>query len=131
MAAAALNAATTALQRARNQAAADTAAGGCAHTSASPHYRPPTRMREHVIARDQTCRSAICGQPAWRGDLDHTIAWEKGGATCPCNLGGVCRREHQLKQHPRWKLEQTRPGWFRWTAPSGRTYQVGPQTYWV
>jgi hypothetical protein len=42
---------------------------------------------------------------------------------------GVCRREHQLKQHPRWKLEQTRPGWFRWTAPSGRVYDVGPQTY--
>jgi hypothetical protein len=129
VAAAALKAAARALQHARDQHTADTAAGGCAHTSASPLYRPPTRQREHVVARDQTCRSAICGQPAWRGDLDHTIAWEDGGPTCPCNLGGVCRREHQLKQHPRWKLEQVRPGWFRWTVPSGRTYDVGPETY--
>jgi Domain of unknown function (DUF222) len=129
VAAAALKAAARALQHAREQRAANTAAGGCAHTSASPLYRPPTRVREHVVARDQTCRSAVCGQPAWRGDLDHTIAWEDGGPTCSCNLGGVCRREHQLKQHPRWKLEQTRPGWFRWTVPSGRTYDVGPQAY--
>jgi hypothetical protein len=128
-AAAALRAAARALQRARNQAAADTAAGGCAHTSASPHYRPPTRLREHVIARDQTCRSPICGQPAWRGDLDHTRPYDQGGQTCPCNLGGACRREHQLKQHPRWKLEQIRSGWFRWRAPSGRTYEVGPEEY--
>jgi Domain of unknown function (DUF222) len=129
MAAAALKAAAGALQRVRDQATADTEAGGCAHTSASPLYRPPTRLREHVVARDQTCRSAVCGQPAWRGDLDHTIAYDQGGMTCGCNLGGVCRREHQLKQNPRWKLEQTRPGWFRWTAPSGRTYDVGPETY--
>jgi hypothetical protein len=129
LARAALKAAARALERARDQAAADTEAGGCAHTSASPHYRPPTRLREHVVARDQTCRSAICGQPAWRGDLDHTVAFDQGGVTCACNLGGVCRREHQLKQHPRWKLEQIRPGWFRWTVPSGRTYDVGPQTY--
>jgi hypothetical protein len=129
VAAAALMAAARALQHARDQQAADAEAGGCAHTSASPNYRPPTRLREHVIARDQTCRSAICGQPAWRGDLDHTVAYDRGGLTCRCNLGGVCRREHLLKQHPRWKLQQTRPGWFRWTAPSGRTYDVGPQTY--
>jgi hypothetical protein len=129
VAAAALRAAARVLQRARELNAADTEAGGCAHTSASPLYRPPTRLREHVIARDQTCRSPVCGQPAWRADLDHTIAYDQGGRTCPCNLGGACRREHQLKQHPRWKLEQTRPGWFRWTAPSGRTYTTGPETY--
>jgi hypothetical protein len=126
---AALATAARALQRAREQARADTQAGGCAHTSASAAYRPPTRLREHVIARDLTCRNPVCGQPAWRADLDHTHPWDQGGPTCTCNLGGACRRDHQLKQHPRWKLQQTRPGWFRWTAPSGRTYQVRPQTY--
>lgn len=129
IAAAAVAAATRALQHARAQAAADTQAGGCAHTSASPHYRPPTRLREYVIARDQSCRSPVCGQPAWRADLDHTRPYDQGGKTCPCNLGGACRREHQLKQNRRWKLEQIRPGWFRWTVPSGRTYEVGPETY--
>jgi hypothetical protein len=129
LAAAALRAASRALQRARDQARDDDAAGGCAHTSAAPGYRPPPRLREHVVARDLTCRSAVCGQPAWRGDLDHTIAYDQGGRTCRCNLGGVCRREHQLKQHPRWDLQQVRPGWFQWTAPSGRTYQTGPESY--
>jgi hypothetical protein len=126
---AALTAAARALQRAQKQARADIQAGRCAHTGASAAYRPPTRLREHVIARDLTCRNPACGQPAWRADLDHTRPWDQGGPTCSCNLGGACRRDHQLKQHPRWKLQQTRPGWFRWTAPSGRTYQVGPQIY--
>jgi hypothetical protein len=129
IAAAALKAAARAMARARDHAAADTVVGGCAHTSASAGYRPPARLREHVIARDSTCRNPVCGQPAWRADLDHTIPWDQGGPTCPCNLGGACRRDHQLKQHPRWKLEQVRPGWFRWTAPSGRTYTTGPETY--
>jgi hypothetical protein len=51
-------------------------------------------------------------------------------AACSCNLGGACRRRrHQLKQHPRWQLRQTRPGHFTWTSPAGRTYTTGPDTY--
>jgi Domain of unknown function (DUF222) len=127
--AAALRTADRALQRALVQAEADAAAGGCAHTSASDAYRPPPRLREYVIARDLTCGNPVCRQPAWRADLDHTIPWEEGGPTCSCNLGGECRRDHQLKQHPRWKLAQVKPGWFEWTAPSGRTYTSEPATY--
>jgi hypothetical protein len=127
--AAALRTAERALERALIQAEADTAAGQCAHTAASDAYRPPPRLREHVIARDLTCRNPVCRQPAWRADLDHTIPWEEGGPTCSCNLGGACRRDHQLKQHPRWKLTQIKPGWFEWTAPSGRTYTTQPATY--
>jgi Domain of unknown function (DUF222) len=127
--AAALRTAGRALQHALIQAAADAATGGCAHTAASDAYRPPPRLREYVIARDLTCRNPVCGQTAWRADLDHTIPWEDGGPTCSCNLGGVCRRDHDLKQNPRWKLAQLRPGWFEWTAPSGRTYTSEPATY--
>ena len=132
IAAAALRTAARALDTARAQAAADTAVGGCAHTGESPAYRPPPRLREYVIARDLTCRNPVCGQPAWRGDLDHTTPWAphgQGGRTCSCNLGGGCRRDHQLKQHPRWKLEQIRPGEFRWAAPGGRIYTVGPDIH--
>ena len=104
-------------------------AGGCAHGDASGAYRPPPRLREFVIARDVTCRNPACRQPAWRADLDHTIAYDHSGRTCRCNLGGACRRDHQLKQHPRWKLEQTRPGEFTWTTPAGRKYTVAPDTH--
>jgi hypothetical protein len=129
IAAAALRTAARALDQALAHAVADQAAGGCAHADESPAYRPPPREREFVIARDVTCRSPVCRQPAWRADLDHTLAYDHGGRTCRCNMGGACRGDHQLKQHPRWKLEQIRPGIFRWTAPGGRTYTVDPDTY--
>jgi hypothetical protein len=102
------------------------APGGCAHTTASAAYQPPPRIREYVTARDLTCRYPFCGQPAWRGDLDHTTPWDKGGRTCSCNLGGLCRRHHILKQHPGWALTQRRPGIFQWTTPAGCTYAVTP-----
>jgi hypothetical protein len=132
IAAAALRAANRAMDRAQTLADADAVAGGCAHTDESPGYRPPPRLREYVVARDVTCRSPVCRQPAWRADLDHTRPWApegRGGRTCACNLGGGCRRDHQLKQHPRWKLEQPLPGVFRWTTPAGRTYLVHADTH--
>jgi hypothetical protein len=129
IAAAALRAAAREMDRALVQAQQDRAAGGCAHLDQSAAYRPPPRLREFVIARDVTCRSPVCRQPAWRADLDHTRPYDQHGRTCTCNLGGGCRRDHQLKQHPRWKLEQTRPGYFTWVTPGGRTYPVGPDTH--
>jgi hypothetical protein len=129
MAVAGLRAARRALVRARAQKETDRAAGGCAHGDESAAYRPPPRLREFVIARDVTCRNPACRQPAWRADLDHTIAYDRSGRTCRCNLGGACRRDHQLKQHPRWKLEQTRPGEFTWTTPAGRKYTVAPDIH--
>jgi len=132
IAVAALRAAARALRRARARAQQDQAAGGCAHQGESPAYRPPPRLREYVIARDVTCRSPVCRQPAWRADLDHTRPWAprgRGGRTCACNLGARCRRDHQLKQNPRWRFEQTGHGVFRWTTPAGRTYDVSPDTY--
>ena len=129
MAAAAWRTAARALDRALDQARADAAAGGCAHHDQSSGYRPPPRLREYVTARDLTCRNPTCRQPAWRADLDHTQPWDQGGRTCMCNLGGGCRRHHQLKQHPRWKLDQTSPGEFTWTSPAGRAYTVSPDTH--
>jgi Domain of unknown function (DUF222) len=127
-----LAAARRARDYARQQAEADRhAPGGCAHTTASPAYRPPPRIREHVTARDQTCRGPHCGQPAWRADLDHTIPYDQGGLTCPCDLGAMCRRHHRLKQHPGWTLTQPRPGTFRWSTPTGRTYTTRPHEYYT
>jgi hypothetical protein len=125
-----LTAARRARDQAQEQAQADQhAPGGCAHTTASPAYQPPPRIREHVTARDQTCRHPRCGQPAWRADLDHTTPFHHGGPTCACNLGALCRRHHQLKQHPGWTLTQPRPGTFHWTTSAGRTYIAEPDPY--
>ncbi len=122
-------AAARAAARARAAAAADAAAGGCAHTLASPGYRPSPRLRDHITARDLTCRHPRCRQPAWRADLDHTIPFDDGGLTCSCNLGAFCRTHHLLKHHPGWKVRQTAPGTFTWTTPSGRTFTTTPDTH--
>ena len=77
--AAVLRTAGRALARARRQAAADAAApGGCAHTAATEAYRPTTKIRDYVTARDQTCRNPRCRQPARHADLDHTTPYDRG-----------------------------------------------------
>jgi hypothetical protein len=114
---------------ASERAAADAAAGGCAHSEASPAYQPSPRLREFVTARDLTCRFPTCRQPAGRCDLDHTTPHDQGGKTCSCNLGGLCRYHHQLKQRPRWRLAQPAPGTFTWTTPAGRAYSARPDSH--
>ncbi len=104
-------------------------AGPCTHTTQSPAYRPPPRMRHLVTIRNPTCTAPGCRNPATRGDLDHTIPHDTGGPTCPCNLGPLCRRHHRAKQAQGWHLEQTSPGTFTWHLPHGRTYHTGPGHY--
>ena len=125
----ALQAADEAADRARASAGADAAADGCAHRSASAAYRPPPRLKEYITARDLTCRFPTCLQPVWRADLDHTIPFEKGGLTCRCNLGGLCRTHHRIKQHLGWSLQQIAPGIFQWTTPAGRTFSATPDSH--
>ena len=38
------------------------------------------------------CTAPGCGRPAARCDLDHTLAWDKGGITCECGLAPRCKR---------------------------------------
>jgi hypothetical protein len=121
---------TTVAARAAATAAGDAeATGGCAHAGATTAYRPTQKLGDYVTARDQTCRFPTCRQPAARCDLDHTIPFDQGGRTCPCNLGALCRFHHQIKQHPRWHLAQATPGTFTWTTPTGRTYTTQPDSH--
>jgi hypothetical protein len=124
-----LRAAAKAAEKARLRAVTDADAGGCAHGQASPSYQPPPRLREFVTARDVTCRFPTCRQPVWRCDLDHSVPFDKGGRTCSCNLGGLCRFHHLIKQHFGWQLVQPTPGTFAWVTPSGRTYYIEPDSH--
>jgi hypothetical protein len=122
-------AAAKAAENAMLQAIADTAAGGCAHVLASAAYAPPPRLRDFITARDGTCRFPTCRQPVWRCDLDHSVPYQKGGKTCSCNLGGLCRFHHLIKQHRLWQLVQPAPGSFAWITPTGRTYYAQPDQH--
>ncbi|MFP5345734.1 MAG: hypothetical protein ACLGIA_01700, partial [Actinomycetes bacterium] len=45
------------------------------------------------------------------------------GTTSDGNLGSLCERMHNAKTHRGWQLDQTTPGSFIWTSPTGRTYR--------
>jgi Domain of unknown function (DUF222) len=126
-------AAKTALAAARADLDASPAAGsspaGCGHPGAVSSYRIPDSMRGLIEARDQTCRSPVCRQPAWRADMDHTIPYDLGGPTCRCNVSAECRHHHRLKQLKGWQLRQPQPGVLIWVTPARLTYTVEPDPY--
>ena len=101
----------------------------CTHANAAPGYRIPDRMRDLIEVRDQDCGFPICRRPASRCDLDHTVPYDQGGLTCPCNLSGGCRHDHRMKGSTAWRLRQPVPGTLIWTAPSGLSWSVTPAPY--
>lgn len=95
-------------------------------------YRVTKGMREALLIRDQRCRFPGCGMPAYLGDLDHTIAWQHGGATSTQNLAYLCRRHHTLKHVNDtdpvygWQVSQDHAGALTWRSPTGRAYSTRP-----
>jgi hypothetical protein len=104
------------------------AKGTCDHRHAEPRYRPSRKLGHLIRARNATCPAPGCQASSWHCDLDHTEPWPEG-PTDECGLGPPCRHHHRTKQAPGWKLQQPEPGVFRWTAPSGRTYETRATTY--
>ena len=102
---------------------------GCDHAWETPAYQPTDRLRHLVQIRHATCTFPGCRRPAAQCDQDHTVAYDDGGPTCLCNLAGLCRHHHQVKQTPGWALEQTTPGVLTWTTPAGRRYTTTPTEY--
>ncbi len=103
--------------------------GTCAHRRESAGYRPSPSLRHLIKIRSPRCGYPGCRRPATRTDDDHTIPHHQGGKTCECNLYPLCRRHHQAKQSPGWRLEQREPGILTWTLPSGRSYTVTAEPY--
>jgi hypothetical protein len=82
-------------------------------------YPPGAVLDAHVTTRDHTCRFPTCTRPATGCDLDHTVP-HPAGPTSHDNLAALCRHHHRAK-HAGYHLEQTRPGHFTWTTPTGAT----------
>jgi hypothetical protein len=98
--------------------------GDCDHTLETPAYRPSAALRHLIEIRHATCVFPGCRRPAAQCDIDHTIAYDRAGKTCLCNLASLCRHHHEVKQTAGWTLEQTSPGTLTWTTPAGRRYLV-------
>ena len=92
-------------------------------------YRPPADLRDHVIARDGTCRFPGCYRPACRCELDHIISWADGGCTNAANIVLVCCRHHHMKHDTDWTLTAAPDGSYTWTSPTGRRHHVEPTVY--
>lgn len=87
--------------------------------------RPTAAQRRHVEARQTTCVFPGCRNPATRSDIDHTTDYAQGGPSLVGNYGPLCRHDHGAKHQGGWKLDQIRPGVYRWTSRHGHTYTVG------
>ena len=92
-------------------------------------HDPGVRLRHLAQVRHATCTSPVCRRPAAQCDFEHNTPYEAGGRTCLCNGGPKCRHDHRLKQQPGWTVDQLPGGTFRWTAPSGRSYDTEPTRY--
>ena len=80
------------------------ARGGCDHRHAETGYQPSRKLQHLIRTRSTRCSAPGCGLPAARCDLDHTLAWDKGGLTCECGLAPLCRHHHRCKQARGWQL---------------------------
>ena len=90
-------------------------------------YRVSDDLRLFLTVRDQRCRFAGCTRRAAASDIDHSVAWENGGATDPANLAHLCRGHHRLKHDSRWRLDATHPdGTVDWVSPTGRRHRSSP-----
>jgi hypothetical protein len=91
-----------------------------------PRYTPSAKLAAFVRCRDLTCRAPGCDRPAIDCDLDHTIAYHRGGRTHASNLKALCRKHHLLKTFGGWRDKQLPDGTVIWLLPDGRTYVTTP-----
>ncbi|MGG7449350.1 DUF222 domain-containing protein [Plantibacter auratus] len=89
-------------------------------------YRVPADLQRAVRLRDGTCRAPGGGRRARACDLDHSVAWQDGGATDVGNLACLCRHHHRMKHLPGWDLEHRPGGVLDWTTPDGKRYRTEP-----
>src|SRR4029077_11070397 len=101
----------------------------CEHRFEAKGHDPGVRLRHLSQVRHATCTSPVCRRPAAQCDVEHNTPYEASGRTCLCNTGPKCRHDHRLKHHPKWHVDQLPDGTFRWTTPSGRSYDTEPTRY--
>ena len=93
----------------------------------TPAYRPGTRLRRLVQARDVRCVFPGCTRPARKADLDHRIPWPRGRTSAE-NLQCLCRRHHRAKQAV-FTVLQDDDGVTWWISRGGWMFSRRPQGY--
>ena len=84
--------------------------------------RRPTKQLDRLVkAANPTCVFPGCRMPSINCDVDHRLEWSRGGPTCNCNLGPVCRYHHVIRPQHNWTYQPDRYG-YTWTSPLGHKY---------
>jgi hypothetical protein len=105
-------------------------AGPCDHAYQAAGHDPGVKLRHLTGILNQYCTFLTCRRPHRTCDYEHSKPFEKGGRTCLCEGGPVCRHHHRDKQAPGWHLEHgENRGWFTWTTASSRTYTTKTTQY--
>lgn len=93
-------------------------------------YEVPDRLREMVTLIHPQCVFPWCAKTSARADLDHTVPYDRGGATALDNLAPLCRHHHRLKTHTGWSYRPLDPlgdpGVYLWTDPHNIGYLRTP-----
>jgi hypothetical protein len=97
-------------------------------------YQPPDTLKHFLIARDGTCRSPGCLQPADRCETDHVIPYRPGkptgGSTNHDLLEIKCKHHHRAKDGGGFSNTRDPDGTSHWTTPLGRKYTRPPHSVW-
>jgi Domain of unknown function (DUF222) len=88
------------------------------------HYRPPKKLRDHLLGLGQDCRGAYCN--ARPRQTDHGTDWADGGRTSTHNCNGMCIHTHFLKTAHNFTVTNNDDGSITWTTPAGNTYTKPP-----
>lgn len=95
-------------------------------------YEVPDRLRRMVQWRNPVEVFPFSTRRSRGLDLDHTEPYDwhappGAGQTRGDNLGPLSRRVHRAKTARVWQVDQTDPGVFVWTSPTGHRYEVSPE----
>jgi hypothetical protein len=93
-------------------------------------YRPVQRLRDFVLARDSVCCFPTCGQPGYRCEFEHIVAFSQGGRTCRCGGALACKRHNLCKINTGWQYRRLPDGSYRWTDDTGHSYTGHPPQRW-
>jgi hypothetical protein len=89
----------------------------------------PDKLKKFIAARDGTCRSPGCGQPAARSQLDHIEPFPAGPSNTD-NTHSLCKRDHDSKTKGDFRvLQHDSSGRARWRTRDGQHGVTEPRAY--
>jgi len=86
-------------------------------------------LKDHIAARDGTCRAPGCNQPAARCELDHIDPFPHGPSAVG-NTHMYCKRDHTIKTDGDLRILEHHPdGTTTWRTRDGQTGVTPPRPY--